>query len=554
MKILLWTIAILMAVPAWGQQIDVGILQAKLNRIYLSAGSEAGIKPGAPFLLSCTGQDTLTGVIEYAGPGVSYSEPMPSLEDYIVDAACMARVTVAAVDSTATITVGSDLPLAMYDLEHEPLFVRIGDTMEMNLVDSAAVSGSGVTLYIRPDIRFSDGTPLNAEVVRHFLDDLRANSQSYLTRYFFAKILPSDSGGIEATGGYALRLNFYRPFPRVCFFLSRPEFAVYNKSGRGTGRLMEASDTRRSAEVLTFVPNKYYRGATSAFSSLTIRHYDQQNRMTFAFENKELDAVIGFGYNNDIAGSYETKALYPDVVAMIAGIGRELFTNGLFSTSLYYSFNPSLTHLYFQYGDVAVVNRWLAESADGSDNKRYYPYDILKGKTLLSSIDQTIDSALMVYDNPILYHTIDFIADVAAREGMTATTRRYVPGVPFDIRAASLPASDDIMPFALFAAVLELNDQNSMLPPGRQYSRPGWDDIDRGSRLYEKKNRTTFFSRAEDVLFEDYGFFPLYRPYVYAVPSPGVSGFDFDFYGFPVLDDIKKRDIQPDEASGGSNR
>ncbi len=554
MKKFLWTIMILAVAPAWGQQIDVDVLQAKLNRVYLSAGSEAGIRQGAPFVLLCTGDDSLRGSIEYAGPGISYSAPIPSLEAINIGAGCAARVTVAAVDSAAAIAVGSDLPLSMYDFEHEPLFIRIGDTLAMNLVDSAVVTSTGVTLYIRSNIRFADGSPLNADVLRHFFDDLRHNSRSYLTRYFFAKILPTDSGGIEATGGYTLQLNYYHPFPRACFFLSHPDFAVYDEAGRGTARLMEISDPQGGAETRTFVPNEYFRGPAPAFSSMTIRHYDQQNRMTFAFDNGELDAVVGFGYEADLAGDYEARALYPRMVAMIAGIGRKLYSNGLFPTSLYYSFNPSLTHLYFQYGDVAIVNRWLSAGSDSTDNQRYYPYDILKGKTLLSSIDQNVDSALLAYDSPLLYHTVDYIADVAAREGMTATSRRYVPGIPFDIRAAFLPASDNIMPFALFAAVLEWNDQNSTLPPDQRRVRPGWDDIDRGSRLYEAKNRTTFFSRAQEVLFQDAGFFPLFRPYVYAVPAAGVSGFDFNFYGYPIFDQVRKRAGQPEDISGGSEQ
>lgn len=552
MRKLFWIMAILAATPVWGQHIDVGVLQAKLNRVYLSAGSEIGIKPGAPFVLICAGHDTLEGSIEYAGPGISYSAPIPRLAEIVVDSGCSARVTVAAVDSTAIIRVGSDLPPGVFDLEHEPLFTRSGDTIIMNLVDSAVVSSSNATLYIRSDIRFSDGTPLNADVLRHCFEDLRENGRSYLTRYFFSKVLPSDSGGIDATAGYILKLSFYHPFPRVCFFLSRPEFAVYDEAGRGTGRLMETDDPTGRPEVKVFVPNRYYRGETPAFASLELHHYDQQNRMKFAFENGELDAVVGFGFETDLAGKYEAKALYPGVVALIAGIGRQLYSNGLFPTSLYYSFNPSLTHLYFEYGDVSAVNRWLIAGSDGIGNKRYYPYDILKGKTLLSSIDRKVDSALLVYDDPLLYRTADYLADVAAREGMTATNRKYIPGMLFDIRAALLPASDDIMPYALFAAVLELNDQNSSLPSDRRLVRPGWDDIDRGSRLYEEKNRSNFFSRAEDVLFEEAGFFPLYRPYVYAVPSAGVAGCEFDFYGYPIFDHVRKLAVGAADSSGGS--
>jgi len=537
---LLSVIMIMISGTVCSQQIEVDIVQIKLNRVYFAAGAEAGIDAGANIVIDCGDRDPYIGAIEYSGPGISYSEPIPALDSVAMDSQCVARITIAAVDSQATVIVGTDLPPSYFDPEHEPLFGRTADTLVMNLVDSARAIGNSATLHLPQGVCFSDGIPFNAEELRRFFVHLKESSRSYLVRYFFSKLLPIDSGGMQIMDGSILRMEFYHPFPRVCYFLSHPDFAVYSGLGRGTGALVDVSDPESRSDSRTFVPNEHFRGTPPAFSELIVRNYDQQYRMMFAFENGELDGVVGFGFESDLAGLYEARSLYPKTVAIVSGIDRELFSGGLFLTSLYYCFNPSLGHLYFQYGDIKPVNRWLPPAAEDLPGSRYYPFDILKGKQLFGSIQSDIDSALLAYDHPLLYNTVDYLADIAAREGMTATNRRYFSDFAFDVRVAFFPSSDHIMPFSLFSAILELNDQNSALPSEDRLDRPGWDDAGRGSQMYDIRNRRTFFSRAEETLFSEAGFFPLYRPYIYAVPASGVGGFAFDFYGYPVLHDIRK--------------
>jgi hypothetical protein len=173
-------------------------------------------------------------------------------------------------------------------------------------------------------------------------------------------------------------------------------------------------------------------------------------------------------------------------------------------------------------------------------NERYYPYDFSKGKALHRSIRTGIDQIKVAYDYPLLMEAARYVADIPAREGLSADMERYAPGDEYDVRIAFLPASDDIVPFALFAAVLELNDQNAMIPSERQLDRLGWDDCDRGSRLRERANRNKFFRRAEEIVVETCACFPLFRPHVFAVTAPSVRNIGFDFYGYPALNKIVK--------------
>jgi hypothetical protein len=158
----------------------------------------------------------------------------------------------------------------------------------------------------------------------------------------------------------------------------------------------------------------------------------------------------------------------------------------------------------------------------------------------------------MVYGHSGLYETARYMADIVAREGMTAPVKRWRQNGGYDIRLTFFPSSDRIMPFALFAAVLEFNDQNRILPVDQQFDRPGWQDIGNGSRNYEIRNRNNFFVRAEEKVVQDAGFFPLFRPCIYAVTRANVKGLDFDFYGYSLLEKtVKFSDSIPENESVG---
>lgn len=531
--------ASVLSVPVSSQQIESRIVQVKMDRLYFDAGSESGVAIGAPFQIDCGGREIINGVIEYAGPGIAFSLPMPVLDTIAIDSSCTARLTIAAIDPSAVIVIGTDMPLGFLDAEHEPLFIREADTVLPNLVDSAQLVGNTCTLHLRRGIRFSDGSSFDAQTLAGFFTALKRSGRSYLVRYFFSRLLPPDSGGIELPDDTTLALHFYHPFPRADYFLSHPDFVIVNSAGRGTGPLAEIAGPGIGMEKRTFIPNRFYRGKRPDFSQMEIIYFEQQYRMKFAHDNGQLDGYFGFGFEADLAGHYEAKALYPQVAVMIAGIDGELFSHGLFPASLYYRFNPSLAHLFFELGDIQEINRWVVR-ASPEENSRYYPFDILGGKRLHASIRSAADSARLVYDHPLLYGSAEYLADIVAREGMRATHYRYIPGNGYDIRAAFFPASDIEMPFALIAAVIELNDQNAALPPQDRLDHPGWQDTNRGSHMKELRNRLTFFVRAEETVFEQGGFFPLFRPYVYAVPGLRAKGMAFDFYGYPKVDGIAK--------------
>ncbi|MEE9441429.1 MAG: ABC transporter substrate-binding protein [candidate division Zixibacteria bacterium] len=522
----------------WGQYVESQIIQVRLNRLYFEHGVEGGIFAGTPFAVYCGENEIISGIIDYAGPGISFSRPIAEIDERLFSDSCLARLTTAVVDTKAVITLGTDLPLELFNISRETLFERVNDSIFPTLADSLSISGRELTLYLNPSIRYSDDTRLNSETVHWWLDDLNYRSRSYAVRYFFAKLKPLNEDGIEIIDGFTLHLRFKQPFPRAGYFLSHPDFQVYNRSYLGTGAFREIGQAMAGEQLRAFVPNESYRGDIPQVEKIIIKYFRQSYRMKFEYENDMSDGYIGFGYEDDLAGVYEAKALYPYLAVMLAGIGGDSFSRGLLPSSIYYRYDPERRHLYFPYGATESILRWIIRDDSAEPAGRYHPFDTERGRSLHRIILNNAPRVEICYDNSLLYETGRYVADIAAREGTIADLKKYNYGQSFDIHVAFFPASDNIIPFALISAVLELNDQNSTLPQDQRMNRPGWDDLGRGTSLLNPENRDRFFARAEATIFEEASFFPLFRPWIYAVGSDRFKGMKFDFYGIPDLDDI----------------
>ncbi|MCK5124820.1 MAG: hypothetical protein KAR42_01050 [candidate division Zixibacteria bacterium] len=518
------------------QLLDADIVQVKLNRLYFSEGIEAGVNTGTPFYIDCDGDSVLYGVVEYAGAGISYSQPSSDIDTNLIKPDCLARLTISTIDSTAEIKLGTDLPLELFDPVHETLFLRTADSAIPLLADSSLVSGKELFIYLNPNIMFSDGLRVNAAAIIWWLKDLQYRSRSYPVRYFMAKMLPIDKGGAVMMDAFTVRLTFHQNFPMIEYLLSHPDFKVYNPNQNGTGALVEIGYSVPGESIRAFIPNRYYRGDKPAYSKITIKQFRQSYRMKFEFENGQIHGYYGFGFDEDLAGRFNTRTQYPYIAALISNLNRPSFANGRFSASIYYRFNLDRSHLIYPHGKIGEVFRWTVRS--DSVSKRYYPFDFLKGKSLHKTIGNSFSRIKLLYDNPLLYETGQYIADIVAREGCRTILERYAMGREFDLRLAFLPASDKIIPFSLISTVLEINDQNAKLSASDKLKQPGWDNLGRGSSFREMENRMRFFNRAANEIFDEGSFFPLFRPWVYGIGGKQIKGQAFDFYGYPQLSAI----------------
>ena len=528
----------------FSQQIETDIIQVKMGRLYLGGGAELGLSPGAAFNVVCGGATTTRGIIEYVGPGVSFSKPISGLDTARITISCRARVAIIGVDSTAIIRLGTDLPLRLFDPAHETLLHRQGDSLLPNLADSVESNGNSLVIFLAPNIRFSEGGRLDAATLALCFKDMKSYGRSFLARFFFARLLPPDSGGIDILAPLSLRLTFWCPFPLAPYFLSHPDFAVYDLRRDGTGPLIEQAYQVSGQEVKRFRPNPLFRGGKPAFAELEIMRYDQSFRMKSAFEEKLLDGYVGFGFDDPLARGVQARALFPEVVALMAGLGSaySLLSN---------HFDPDKSHLYFSDGQTVSVSKWASDVADslGSSSAalRSEP-----GIVPAAVIPQNGSKGVMIaYDDPLLKGTADYLADRMRADGLTAMTEKTATA--FDVRLSLFPASDDRVPFALIAAVLELNDQDASLPADRRLNRPGWNDLDRALRAQDPGEWGRFLKSAEDAITGRCRSFSLFRATILAVAGERLKNLAFDSQGYPVLQNLLK--LKPSGAQrGGKTR
>lgn len=517
-------------VTIWSQDTDVGLLQVRLGRVYFAAGTEAGLAAGGAFAIICGDSAVANGILEYAGPGISFSRPMPDLDTMRITTGCRGRMTISGVDSNAVIRLGTELPLTMIDPEHETLLKPKDDSLAANLADSIRVDGNCLRIYFPPNIRFAGGGQLDAATLVWWLKDLRQNSPSYLTRFFFSKLLPSDSGGIETESNFVVRLTFFYPFPKAAWFLSHPDFAVYDIRGRGTGPLVLLellSNGRKS-----FIPNANFRGQKPRFSKLTIAGYDQPSRMREDFGQKLLDGYIGFGFDDGSGQTGRITARYPYLAAMISRIGKSAGSVQDFASALYAAFDPDRAHLYFPSGATLSANRWCAVGGS-TETTRVIPFDTARARALVSVLPVPASSLIIAYDDRHLMETAQFLSDMASAMGIPDSVYRYSPDFTPDIRLVFIPSPECEFPFGLFAVVMNLNDQNGLLPSGDRMENPAWKETDLACRSGLPTDQDNALAQVEKKLVGTFGAFPLFRPLIQIVTDPQVKNIQFDGYGYP---------------------
>jgi hypothetical protein len=517
--------------------LTAAILQATDNRLYFSAGRESGLRPGCRFVVNCEGEEVVEGKLDFVGPNISWSEPheLPTLNWAQL---CSVQLHPAEIDSSATIVVGTALPLSLFDPVHETLFLRSGDTVLPNLAVSAEQFGNMVEIRLRENIVFSDSTVLDATALIAWLENLRKSGRSPLVRFFFANLMPLDSGGAVVCANHCVKLYFRYAFPKAPVYLSHPEFGVYNKRRKGTGPYVLARDVTVRPDQRSYVPNGAFRGNAPPVDTLIVRTFAERYQMHFSFDDGQLSAYIGFGTAQSMRERFQAQSLYPFMAALIPNTSRPLGANTQFVTSLYYGFDTDNTQRFFDHGDAVPVNIWF-ESEEGSQKaRRMFPYNPKKGKQLFKIL-RLPDSALgIAFTDPFLEGATRYLADIAAQEGMTCDINPQPPSAS-DLSVTLLPASDRVLPGALIGAVLELSDQRGTIMTDGNPFRDIWERLSMGTHLDTPGRRSVFFERAEEELIEKAAFFPLFRPYIFAVGSDAITGLRFDPYGYPQLDSIK---------------
>lgn len=154
------------------------------------------------------------------------------------------------------------------------------------LAAGAERAGDGAWIVrLRPDIKFSDGSPLTAGDVAACL--LRSNELSGNARASTGKI------AIEVVDALTLKITSERAVPNMPSVLAEWPLAIYKSVGEEfvfTGPYKVAS--MKSGSEFSLVPNPHYPGAEKR-PPVRIRLFSEPQSLTLALQSGEIDLAFG---------------------------------------------------------------------------------------------------------------------------------------------------------------------------------------------------------------------------------------------------------------------
>jgi peptide/nickel transport system substrate-binding protein len=302
---------------------------------------------------------------------------------------------------------------AFVDLSYEPLlWATSTGALRPGLATSWSVSpgNKAITMTLRTDARFSDGTPFTAQAVKTFLDYRRSLGAAV----FDTGLGPI--GGVDVLGKYRVRVRVESPNPQLALAFAgggsgssgfiaspravaaakaNPKASVLDKATFGAGQYVYDPSQSVSGDHGTWLPNKYYYDKSKIhWGKVVIKAITDPNSVLAAMKTGQIDV-------NTLSSATTVNA------ARAAGIGvltQHLGFHGIYwwdhggaqnkalanlqvRQALNYAINrPLISHGI--YGPDAIPTANPVPSPIGVEDPKlahYYTYDPAKAKALLAA-------------------------------------------------------------------------------------------------------------------------------------------------------------------------
>lgn len=214
------------------------------------------------------------------------------------------------------------------------------------LAESWTISPDGkeYVFKLRKDVKFSDGTPFNAEAVKKNFDAVLANSKRHDWLAFIRQIKETQVID-DSTFKLVLKDAYYPVLQELALirplrFLAPSQFPDNGNTGEGIKKPIGTGpwvlSEYKQGEVAVFVRNEHYWGPKPKIAKLVVKIIPDSESRVVAFEKKELNLIYGSGSISldafkqlQQSGKYETKLSEPLATRVLAinsnkGVTKEL--------------------------------------------------------------------------------------------------------------------------------------------------------------------------------------------------------------------------------------
>jgi nickel transport system substrate-binding protein len=287
---------------------------------------------------------------------------------------------------------------------YEPLVsYGTGGELKPNLAESWEISTDGkvYTFHLRQDVKFSDGTSFNADIVKKNFDTVLNHMELHSWLGFLSKI-----ANTEVINEYTFKMTLTQPYyptiqelavVRPVRILGEAGFSADGDTSKGVEEAVGTGpwilEEYKQDEYAIFTRNENYWGELPKVEKIKVKVIPDAETRVLAFEKGELDLIYGEGVISldafkqlESTGEYETTISDPVATRqLVMNTTREQLSDERVRQALHYGFNKEAM--------VKGITSGLEESADfilptnlpyTSDNKvESIDYDVEKAEALL---------------------------------------------------------------------------------------------------------------------------------------------------------------------------
>ncbi|MFJ5760530.1 nickel ABC transporter substrate-binding protein [Neobacillus sp. NPDC093182] len=241
---------------------------------------------------------------------------------------------------------------------YEPL-VSYGDGGELkpHLAESWDISEDGkeYTFHLRQDVKFTDGTSFNAEIVKKNFDTILNHMDLHSWLGFLSKI-----SSTEVIDEYTFKMTLTEPYyptvqelavVRPVRFLGEAGFPEDGDTSKGVVEAVGTGpwilDEYKADEYAIFKRNENYWGELPKVEKIQVKVIPDAETRVLAFEKGELDLIYGEGMISidsfkqlESTGKYETSISEPVATRqLVINSAREKLSDERVRQALHYGFN-----------------------------------------------------------------------------------------------------------------------------------------------------------------------------------------------------------------------
>ncbi|MDF2790055.1 MAG: nikA [Neobacillus sp.] len=241
---------------------------------------------------------------------------------------------------------------------YEPL-VSYGDGGELkpHLAESWDISEDGkeYTFHLRQDVKFSDGTSFNAEIVKKNFDTILNHMDlhswlGFLSKISSTEVIDEDTFKMKLTEAYyptIQELAVVRPVR----FLGEAGFPEDGDTSKGVVKPVGTGpwilEEHKADEYAIYKRNENYWGELPKVEKIQVKIIPDAETRVLAFEKGEIDLIYGEGMISldsfkqlESTGTYETSISEPVATRqLVLNSAREKLSDERVRQALHYGFN-----------------------------------------------------------------------------------------------------------------------------------------------------------------------------------------------------------------------